>query len=148
MIKKYVVVFAIEIPDDIPHWSKLKSNYRVEEGMKVGFQKMDWVKERYWDLWFEHASGTIKRGASIECKGEIRCHTFSRKKMAMEHVDSYINNPHCEEGMYRKMFIVTVVGVFNWVCVMLAVRHVLKEKFDYKNFYGGLPFVRELTFFN
>ena len=150
MIRKFVVVGADEVPKDLPHNAKFRTRLISNQGMtfedskygKEGFNIKNYklVKEKYYEIDFVYKEGSFKEGSNYKSEGHFNCWTFFSKQKAFEHIESYRNNPRYEKNVLKKLYIVKTFGFFDIFLVQMATRCILKNKFDYKNIYGGFPF--------
>ena len=143
MIIKYIAVSPDEVPKDLPHNFKINIKLHMYEGINIGDPKLGHIKDRHYETIFSYKDGTIKKGSEIKSTGCILSWVFSSKEKALNHVNFYKNNPRYEKNVYKKFIIVKVLNLYEKLSVYLAVRLLLKMKFNYKNLYSGFPFIIE-----
>ena len=161
MIGKFVVVGADDVPKDLAHNAKFRTRLISNQGIsmkginypdpkfhKEGFniKNYKWVKQKYYEIDFVYKSGSFKEGSNYKSEGHFNCWTFFSKKKASEHVESYRNNPAYEKNILKKLYIVETFDFFDFFLVQMATRCVLKNKFGYKNIYGGFPFAGNIFY--
>ena len=83
----------------------------------------------------------IKKGSTITSLGEIVCYNFYSKKKAVEHAYHYKNNPRYIGDQFKKIILVKMAPIIDRLSSELAGRYVLRECFNFKNIYGGSPFI-------
>lgn len=138
---KYVSVHPDSIPKDLPFNTKFDVRNISGEGINMGDPKMGWIKTNYYVIDLIHKTGTIKKGSSIASLGEIVCYNFYSKKKAVEHAYFYKNNPRYVGDPFKKIILVKMVPIIDRLSSELAGRYVLRECFNFKNIYGGSPFI-------
>ena len=148
MVRKFVVVGADDVPKDLPHNAKFRTRLISNQGIifdESKFNRKDiknyrYCKQKYYEIDFVYKSGSFKEGSNYKSEGHFNCWTFFSKKKASEHIESYRNNPRYEKNVLKKLYVVETFGFFDIFLVQMATRCILKNKFDYKNIYGGFPF--------
>jgi len=150
MIRKFVVVGTDDVPKDLPHNAKFRTRFISEQGIgyedpKINKERFNikgwgWVKQKYYEIDFVYKGGSFKKGSNYKSEGHFNCWTFFSKQKAFEHIESYRNNPRYEKNVLKKLYVVKTFGFFDIFLVQMATRCILKNKFDYKNIYGGFPF--------
>ena len=138
---KYVSVHPDTVPKDLPFNTKFDVRNISGEGVNMGDPKMGWIKTNYYVIDLIHKTGTIKKGSSIASLGEIVCYNFYSKKKAVEHAYHYKNNPRYIGDQFKKIILVKMAPIIDRLSSELAGRYVLRECFNFKNIYGGSPFI-------
>ena len=138
---KYVSVHPDTIPKDLPFNTKFDVKNISAEGIDMGDPKLRWKKANYYEIDLIHKTGTIKKGSSIKSLGCIVCYNFYSKKKAVEHAYFYKNNPRYVGDPFKKIILVKMVPIIDRLSSALAARYVLRECFNFKNIYGGSPFI-------
>ena len=146
MVRKFVVVAAFDVPKDLPHNAKFRTQFISTQGIHTGDPKLRWVKTKYYEIDFVYKGGSFKEGSNYNSKGNFTCWTFFSKQKALEHVAFYKNNPRYEKNILKKFYLVETFGFFDFFLVQMATRCVLKNKFAYKNIYGGFPFAGNIFY--
>jgi len=138
---KYVSVHPDSVPKDLPHDTKLEIKNISGEGINMGDPKLGWIKANYYVIDLVHKKGTIKKGSSKTSLGEIVCYNFYSEKKAVEHAYFYKDNPRYIGDPFKKIIVVKMIPIIDRLSSELAARYVLKECFNFKNIYGGSPFI-------
>lgn len=138
---KYVSVHPDSVPKDLPFDTKFDIKNISAEGIDMSDPKLGWKKANYYVIDLIHKKGTIKKGSSITSLGTIVCYNFYSKKKAVEHAYFYKNNPRYEGDPFKKIILVKMIPIIDRLSSVLASRYVLKECFNFRNIYGGSPFI-------
>ncbi len=141
MIIKYIAVSPDEVPKDLPHNFKTNIKLHKYEGINIGDPKLGHIKDQHYETIFSYKDGTIKKGSEIKSTGCILSWVFSSEEKALNHINFYKNNPRYDKNVYKKFIIVKVFNLYEKLSIYLAVRLLLKKKFNYKNLYSGFPFI-------
>ena len=135
MIKKYVRLWILEEPRDLPFNSKLKIFYNKNYGMDP--KTFEWGSDPFYSSHFEYKSGSLKGGTSIKTKGKIDCKVYSSlNEVKIENV-KIVKDWGKKE--LKKVFVVEVIMPNNRLAVEIALRHYLVKIKKLTKFYGGFP---------
>jgi hypothetical protein len=138
---KYVSVHPDLVPKDLPFDIKFEATHETGEGVDMSDPKLRWAKVNYYVINLAHKEGTLKKGSLQKRLGEIVCYNFYSKKKAAEHAYHYKNNPRYIGDPFKKIILVKMMPLIDRLSSELAARYVLKECFEFKNIYGGSPFI-------
>ena len=136
MLFKYVRLWVLENPKNIPWDGKLKIDYKKNYGMDR--KNFKWGSDPFYIAYFESKSGTLKDGPRVENIGEIDCYVYKNlDEVKKDHVEI-----HKDWGMkeLKNTYMVQVLCPFDRIAVELAVRHYLVKIHKYRKFYDGFPF--------
>jgi len=147
MLFKYVRLWVLENPKNIPWESKLKIVYNRNYGhdkktmltkiLKTGMYP-EATSDPFYIAHFEYNRGTLKDGARTERIGEIDCKVYkSLDEVKIEYVEIVKD---WGKNKLKKIYVVQVLCPFDKIAVELAVRHYLVKIHKYHKFYDGFPF--------
>ena len=151
MLVKYVRLWVLENPKNIPWESKLKIVYNRNYGhdqkklvakiLKTG-RVPEETSDPFYVAYFMHNSGTLKSGSNEKTTGRLDCKVYnSMSEVKNSHVEIYKDWGVRE---LKKLYTIKVLCPFNRIAVELAVRYYLVKMHKYRKFYDGLPFARIL----
>lgn len=135
MIKKYVRLWILDEPKNLPFNSKLKISYNQNYGMDK--KTFEFGSDPFYISYFEYKTGKLKDGTRIETNGKIDCKVFNSLNEAKVENVQIVKDWGKKE--LKKVFLVEVFMPNNRLAVEIAVRHYLVEIKRLPNFYGGYP---------
>ena len=134
-MKKFIKVYAIDVPKKVPPDAKLYTKFVGESGID---KNLKWVEREYYQVSFRFKEGILNEGFHYVSAGNFACSTFFGSKSIKLSIANEIKN--FGKGELKKIHMVTTYGFFNLFLVEMAVRSVLSNHYGFKKIYDGFPF--------
>ena len=126
-MKKFVIVYATDVPKKLPPDAKLKiEDHSVDK------------KELYVG-WFSFNEGTLNEGLRKVRDGHFNCEVLSSEDQLIKEMDR--RKKVYSKSDYKKVHPVVVRGVLKPILVDLAIKEVLTQIYKFKGFNDkSIPF--------